>query len=490
MLLPGIIRKSIRVKFSLLIFALLLLVFSISSGILIYQNIGTQRKNLINQARAFAKLSARPIGDTYSLYYDSGYLKFQELTGDVLSLNSDIEKVQIISVNGDILFDSDSLNNPKPSTTLAIADKDTLSKINSNSETEIPAKAGNSRPEQIIEPYVEDFGAHPFSIRYFISYDAISKNLLYTVLTTLVLSSIFFLGSIALIVVVINRTILSPIEAVIQGTKKISGGNLSHIIEVKTNDEVADLAAAVNQMAQTLRKNIEDLKELDKLKDEFIFLASHNLRTPLTVIKGYLGLLEVDKSLSTQVRGSIRKIVESTSDLEEITENLLSLVSLEKGKEKAITKRVDLVELLEKVTSKLSEKAVKKKVNFILEIPKQDLPKIEIDENRITQAFEGLLDNAVKFSREGGKITVGLEEKNRELLVSIKDTGIGISKEESAKVFKKFHRATDTLTYNFEGIGLGLYLAKLIIEAHRGKIWFESELGKGSTFYVSLPVRV
>ncbi len=486
--LPLNLFKSIRIKFSLLVLLLLFVVFSISTGVLIYQNINTQRNVLISQVRAFAKLSVKPIGGTYSLYFDSGYLKFKELTEEILSLNSDVERVQIISVNGEVLFDSDDLEFGKSTAVWAVEDQSILANVNSNVESEVPLRKKNSRPEQIVEPYLEDFGAHPFSIRYFVSYDSISENIISTIITTVLLRAVFLVVSILLLILVINRTILNPIETVIEGSKKISKGNLSHTIEVSTNDEVEDLARAVNQMAQTLRKNIEDLKELDKLKDEFISLASHNLRTPLTVIKGYVSSLQEDRSLNTDTQKQLVKISKSTNELEAITETLLSLVSLEKGEKPVIKKQVDLAILLEEIIGSMKEKARKKGVIFALELPKKPLPKIGLEVNRISQAFSALVDNAIKFSKENGKVIIKFQQESKNAVISVKDEGIGIPNEEKDKVFKKFHRTTDVLTYNYTGIGLDLYLTKLIIEAHGGKIWFESKSGQGTTFFVSIPL--
>ncbi|MCH8821844.1 HAMP domain-containing histidine kinase [Patescibacteria group bacterium] len=486
--LPETIGKSLRFKFSLLVLVLLFLVYTVSTGILIYQNVNTQRNTLVSQVRAFAKLSAKPIGANYSLYFNSGYLKFKELTQEILSLNNDVERVQIISVKGEVLFDSDDLEFGKSNVVWAVEDQTILANVNSNVESEVPPRNKNSSPDQIVEPYFEDFGAHPFSIRYFISYDSVSQNLFSTILTTLFLSFIFFAGSIILIISVVNRIIIAPIETVIQGTRKISKGDFSYKIEVNTKDEVEDLASAVNQMAQTLRKNIEDLKELDKLKDEFISLASHNLRTPLTVIKGYVSSLQEDSSLNTDARKQLVRISKSTKELETITETLLSLVSLEKGEKPIIKKQVDVVTLLEEIIGNMNEKILEKRINFVFELPQKSLPKIELEEERITQAFVEIMDNAIKFNKANGKVIIKLHRESKNAVISIKDEGIGIPEEEKNKVFKKFHRTTDVLTYDYVGIGLGLYLAKLIIEAHGGKIWFDSKAGEGSTFYVSLPL--
>lgn len=482
--------RSLRIKFTFSVLILLFLVFSVSSGILILRSINTQTNNLIAQSRAFAKLTTKPIGDTYTLYYESGYLKFAELMNQILVLGSSIEKVQIISVTGEILFDSDQLiTNAKPSKDAQESDPQVLDKVREITASETPPKEANSRPQQIIEPYFEDFGAHPFSIRYFISYEAISENLSVIITTTLLLSLVFFATTIILIFSVVNRSIINPLEVVIAGAEKIRKGELSHKIYINTRDEIEDLAAAVNQMAETLKRNIEDLRELDKLKDEFVFLASHNLRTPLTVIKGYVLNLQKNKNIDPKMKKEIERISQASEELSKITESLINLVSLEKDKKPLQISEVDLTKLVETVSEKFSQVASEKRISFVFEFPSKPLPKIKLDEQRITQALSSLIDNAVKFNKEGGKVIIKIEKRENELLISISDTGIGISKVESARVFQKFHRATDVLTYNYEGVGLGLYLTKLIVQAHLGKIWFESVPQKGTTFYITLPIR-
>jgi signal transduction histidine kinase len=408
----------------------------------------------------------------------------------ISALNPDIEKLQIISVTGEILFDSDQLaSNQKPDKQGKINETGVLEKIKDNKGSEIGRSDSSSQPGQIIEPYFADFGAHPFSIRYLVSYDSISENILGTIIATILLSLIFFAGAITLIIVVVTKSIINPIEAVIEGTQFIGRGFLSHKIETEAKDEVVDLAAAVNQMAQTLKKNIEDLRELDKLKDEFVFLASHNLRTPLTVIKGYVTDLRRKIGLDSETRKSVERISEATGELEVITESLVDLVTVEKEKQPLLVSEVEVPSLVREASDKYSQEAAQKRISFVFELPSKPLPKLEVDKQRITQAFSSLIDNAIKFNKKGGKVTIKVEEKDKSILVSIKDTGIGISKEEADKVFQKFHRATDVLKYEYEGVGLGLYITRLIIEAHLGKIWYESKQGEGSTFFVSLPIR-
>jgi signal transduction histidine kinase len=146
--------------------------------------------------------------------------------------------------------------------------------------------------------------------------------------------------------------------------------------------------------------------------------------------------------------------------------------------------------MVEELAEGFGKEAAGKKISFIFEMPPGPVSQIEADKERMKQALGNVLGNAIKFNREGGKVVVKLVERDSMLLLSVQDTGIGISKEAEKHIFEKFHRGTDTLTYNYGGVGLGLYTTRLIIEAHRGKIWFESIPGQGSTFFVQLPAKV
>jgi len=482
--------KSIKFKFGLVLVLLLFLVFTIFAGFLIYRNINAQNKYLTSQARAFAQLSVQPIGDTYSLYYDSGYNKFTQLMDQILSLDKDIIEAQIISPNGEVLYDTVDLSGEKPSKLKNENNQEVLKKIQANEASEIPSKTEESKPKQIIQPYFEDWGAHPFSIRYFVSYDSVTKNIAATIFASALLSAAFLAGAVVLIFFVIGRTIISPMGSVIEGARLIKSGDFSHNIEVKNKDEIGDLAAAVNQMAQTLKRNIVELKELDKLKDEFVFLASHNLRTPITIIRGFLEYLQENKSLDSGAKDKLAKIEAGTKELEALAESLLNIVALENREKSLYIEKVDLGDLVEKIAEDYGKEAAQKKVSFIFETPSKPLSEIEVDKIRMKQALGNIIGNAVKFNREGGKVIIKLEEKDGQLLLSIQDNGIGIPKEEEKHIFEKFHRATGVLTYNYEGIGLGLYSTRLIIEAHRGKIWVEATPGEGTIFYVTLPITV
>ncbi|MDP2720600.1 MAG: HAMP domain-containing sensor histidine kinase [bacterium] len=483
---PFSFRHSLRAKFSLITTAIFLVIFGLVSFVLIRQNVNFQKQSLLSRANTFSNLATKPIGDSYKFYFESGFLRFREQLIDTLILNEDVIRLQIISVEGEILFDTINLDR-QIRIVNKIEDPKVLQAVSANHPTQLTGKSGDV--SEIIVPYSDDFGARPFSARYFISYDSIYESINDTIITIGFLTLVVLILTLVSMIALVNASVLSPLGKIVGAAREISRGNLQKKIESKTNDELEDLATSLNQMTATLRKNIEDLSQLDKLKDEFVYLASHNLRTPITIIKGYVGSLQKNKSIDNEAEKSLRKISESTHELEIMTNSLLNLVTLEKGKDQLLRRPVDLKKLLEEAAGKFTDKAADKKIGFILEFPKGQFPLVTLDQQRMIQALSGLIDNAIKFNREGGKVIIKLEEKKSQALVSIYDTGIGIPKEERARVFQKFHRATEVLTYNYTGIGLGLYLTKLIVEAHQGKIWFESEEGKGTTFYVVIPIK-
>ncbi|OGY25530.1 MAG: hypothetical protein A2Z11_03840 [Candidatus Woykebacteria bacterium RBG_16_43_9] len=479
-------RHSLRVKFSLTTAAIFLVISSLVSFVLIRQNINFQKQSLLARSNTFSNLATKPIGDSYNSYFQAGFLRFREQLIDTLTLNEDVTRLQIISVEGEILFDTINLDRQGEEMVNKIEDPKILQAVFANRSTQLTGKNGDIN--EIIVPYSDDFGARPFSIRYFISYEAVYKTIDKIILTIGFLTLLVIVITLITMTLLVHFSILNPLSQIVVVAREITHGNLSQKIKLTTRDELEDLASSLNQMIERLKKDIEDLKELDKLKDEFVYLVSHNLRTPVTIIKGYLDSLQKNKSLDKEAVKSVEVISESTKQLEEMTESLINLVSLEKETEVLVKEPTDIKQILEQSVKRFSEKAKEKEINFVFEFPEGNLSKLKVDKQRITQVVDSLIDNAIKFNKEKGRVAIVVEEKKNYLLISIIDTGIGISDEQKPKVFQKLHRATSMLTYNYEGIGLSLYLTKLIIEAHQGQIWFESNLGEGSTFFVKLPI--
>lgn len=247
------------------------------------------------------------------------------------------------------------------------------------------------------------------------------------------------------------------------------------------------LQEEVKKATQSLRQANRKLKELDKLKDEFVSVASHELRTPMAAIKGYLWMvLNKDRGLSLKVQERVKRAYNSTERLIALVNDMLNVSRIESGRMKLMLDRINLTQLASGVKEELATKAAEKKIKIAVKADKDYW--VKADEDRIHQVFINIMDNALKFTPEKGSVTVSIQEKNNEVITSITDTGIGIKKEDIPRLFTKFGRLDGSLTSISEtpGTGLGLYICKKIIELSGGKIWAESQVGKGSTFHFSL----
>ncbi len=474
------VKKSLKIKFLILLLSILFLLATLISIVFITYQLDKQRQAILNSARSFTSLSVKPLSTAYEIYFDSGDIKMKEISQKTLNLEQSVKSFQIIDVNGNILYDSVTSN----SSLQRLTDSKTITAVNSDTHSEFKSNTGEVT--EIIEPFFDDFGAHPYSIRFFVNYDSIRESLINTITIVVGISFLVAILSTLVVLFTVNRIIVSPIEKIVFGAGLVSKGKLNERISVLTGDELETLAKSVNNMASSLQKNIEALKDLDRLKDEFIIIASHNLRTPITILKGYTSQLIADPKSPKPYKDKYKAISVSISNLESLVEEFLSIVSLETDKKISSGSQLDLASIINQVISFYSPQALAKKISLHFVSPAESYLTVG-DVTKIKILFNNLIENAIKFNAEGGAVTVGISEKDENYVISIKDTGIGISEKEIPLVFKKFHRATELLQYDYQGLGLGLYLARVIAEAHGGKIWFESKTNEGSTFFVSLP---
>ncbi len=246
----------------------------------------------------------------------------------------------------------------------------------------------------------------------------------------------------------------------------------------------------VNQTYQKeLEGNIEKLKAIDKLKNEFISLASHQLRTPLTAMKWFLEMMVNGEmgEVSLPQKGGLENIYKSNERMIALVNALLNVSRLDTGRVAVNPRPTRLRELVDSVTSDFQVMIKNKNFQIILnEAP--NLPQISIDPQLIRIVYSNLLSNAIRYTPAGGQITISLYPKENFIISEIKDTGYGIPQTEQGRVFEKFFRASNIVRIDTEGTGLGLYLTRAIIESSGGKIWFESIEGRGTTFYFSLPL--
>jgi PAS domain S-box-containing protein len=239
----------------------------------------------------------------------------------------------------------------------------------------------------------------------------------------------------------------------------------------------------------TIMHDITRECEIDKLKSEFLSTAAHELRTPLTVIQGFSYILATRKDLDEKRKQHFLKLINDESGhLAKIISDLLDISRIESGRGLEIhEENIRLSEIMHKVV--MSFKETSPKHEFILICP-PDVKKCQVfaDRDKISQVVVNVLNNAIKYSPEGGKITISGKRLKDKIQISIKDEGIGIAEKDIAHIFDKFHRVDNLTTRKVEGTGLGLSIVKYIVERHGGNITVESTLGKGSTFSVILPL--
>ncbi len=239
-----------------------------------------------------------------------------------------------------------------------------------------------------------------------------------------------------------------------------------------------------------VERDITVVKEVDKMKTEFVSLASHQLRTPLTAVKWYVEIL-LKKERDAKEEGYLRQVYDSNERMIRLVNDLLDVSHIESGKKFGVMlKKINIVPVVKNVVELMSislkSRHQKGEIKLGSEFPKE--LKLEIDEIKIRQVFQNLIDNAINYSADKINIMVGYKQEGSMAVFSVKDSGIGIPKNQQARVFEKFFRADNTGNLSAKGTGLGLYIAKAIVEKHGGKIWFESAEGVGTTFYFSLPL--
>ncbi|MDB5178634.1 MAG: Sensor protein resE [Patescibacteria group bacterium] len=266
------------------------------------------------------------------------------------------------------------------------------------------------------------------------------------------------------------------------------------ILNAKAYAEIQDfnltLQARVDHATNRLRVANRHLKELDHAKDEFISMASHQLRTPLTTIKGYLSmLLEGDAGKLTKPQkefvdyafGSSERMVNLISDL-------LNVSRLSAGRFLIQTKPTDMVQMIADEVRQLGSHAKAKGIQLVFDKPAEPLPPAEIDDNKTRQVIMNFIDNAIYYTQKG-EVRVTLEQSGDSVRLEVRDTGIGVPEKAKRKLFSKFFRADNAQIVRPDGTGLGLYLAKRVIEDQGGTIIFSSIEGKGSTFGFELPFK-
>jgi len=285
----------------------------------------------------------------------------------------------------------------------------------------------------------------------------------------------------------VSRSITLPIRQMRETAQQIAKGDFGRRVRIKSKDELGELAESLNTMADELQQKMENLRRLDRIRTDFVANVSHELKTPLTLIKGYIETLEDramdDKKTATKF---ISIIKEHADRLGHIVDDLLSLSELELSDDSVHKTEFDLKEIIDEVSLGFGHALSEKKQKLTVSSEGGDF-RIKADRDKIEQVFVNLIDNAIKYTKESGLIELLLIEHDRAVIVNVHDSGIGIPKEHRERVFERFYRVDKARSREVGGTGLGLSIVKHIVLAHNGKITIESEIYKGTEISVTLP---
>lgn len=318
--------------------------------------------------------------------------------------------------------------------------------------------------------------------------------------------AVFFAAVFGLVLIIgylMGRRILKPLSTLSAGAKEFGQEKFDYKIKINTGDEIEGLGEIMNKMAEDLKRHRDELekshqkieeglREISKLKDDFIFVAAHELRSPVTVLQGYVAeILEDEKTVKKLQKDNpyfldmIKGIETSKDRLSTLVDDLLNIARMEAGKFKIdLQAGVDLNESIKPLVSSMTQFGKPRGIKIEFKT-KGKIPPLKIDPGRVNELLTNLTSNAIKYNRDNGKVTITASFDKKRLYLEVTDTGIGLSDEDQKHLFEKFWRSDDV--HQLQGTGLGLFIVKHMIEQMGGNISFESKKDKGTTFRFDLP---
>lgn len=424
---------------------------------------GSAESYVVSEANASQTILAR-------LYEDLS-TNFSAEVRDIVENFSKKDQMELMSINkdGEVSLSSSGFSPDKeynmPDYEMALQSEDGLG-----------VYLGRDRGQNILA--VTTIIAKPTSnysaLRYVTSLEMIDNQIGSVMLVSLIVSA-FILLVVALMGVYFVKSISVPLARIGGTAKKLAKGDFSERIPVTSNDEIGQLSSAFNEMAN-------ELENSEQIKNDFISSVSHELRTPLTAIKGWSETLEGGYDPESFQKG-MKVITGETKRLEQMVEDLLDFSRIQSGHFSLQFTTMDVIAELEDALLIYNDKAKKENISLSYNEP-EFMCAVMGDKNRLRQVFINIIDNALKYTEPGGSIDVVAEKNDSAVIVAVSDTGAGIAPEDLSKVKQKFYKANKTK----HGSGIGLAVADEIVTRHGGTLDIESELGKGTTVTIILPL--
>lgn len=300
-------------------------------------------------------------------------------------------------------------------------------------------------------------------------------------------AGILVLLVVAVVSIVVSRRIATPMVQIARSVQRIRTGNLDERIVVTSDDEIAHVAEAINELVDKLKSDIVQLTKLEQVRKEFLENVSHELRTPIFAIQGFLETLlngaVDDPSVN---RSFLEKAQANATRLNALLEDLINISQIESGEMKMSFRYFPIGEFLQSVAREIQPVASQNNVTLAVDLQTPNGTEVFGDKERLRQVLSNLIENGLKYNRKGGEVCLSTEEKDEVVRISVRDTGLGIPDEHVSRIFERFYRVDKDRSREVGGTGLGLAIVKHIIEAHGSTTEVESVVGKGTTFSFAL----
>ncbi|REL38468.1 sensor histidine kinase [Rhodohalobacter sp. SW132] len=304
--------------------------------------------------------------------------------------------------------------------------------------------------------------------------------------TLILLGVVFIISLVTGLFVFSNLT--SRLEKIKKTVKGFERGQLNERIEVEGNDELSELSICFNRMADTLVENMKEIQKTDRLRRELVANVSHDLRSPIASIQGYLETIQMkgDTITRDELHNYFGTVLSNTKKLNSLIDGLFELSKLDAEEVTPNLEKISMAELIQDLVQQFRPIAEKREVTLEAQFPTNPNNLIEADIGLMSRALTNLIDNAIQHTPEGGKVTIATVESGQDFVIEISDTGCGISEEDLPHVFDRFYQA-DKSRSEKQGAGLGLAIAQKILHLHGAEVMVSSIENRGTTFRVALP---
>jgi signal transduction histidine kinase len=469
-----------------LVFVVTFVVMQIANAAyLLLASRGAARQRLEAEARQFALIATPGVAQSFDSYFDSGYFKFRQLVIDLLSRSEDVTAVLVCDVEGRVRFDSRHLEAPADAPGAPpVLDAARLAAVRRVQPTELRTGRRGAPWLEIVVPYLEDWGRHRLSLIYHVSDARLERQFQSSVWVAVQLVALS-----AVVVALLGHALASgltrPLGELTRGVEQVARGHYDERLSIRTGDELQLVAEAFNDMAERLRHTIGEMERRNEELERFSYTVSHDLRTPLVTVSGFLGLLDTDlrEGRTEHARQDIERIRRAADTMDRLLREILDLSRV--GRVTSPPEDVSLRSLAEEAQQSVAGRLTAARAIFIVE---PELPVLWGDRARLQEVVRNLVDNAAKFmgGQSQPEIVVGARPGPKGPVWFVRDNGVGIDPKHHQRVFGLFER----LDPSVEGTGIGLALVKRIIEVHGGQVWVESQgRGHGTSVCVSLPPR-